>query len=114
MEPQSGFRKGRSTQDHIFTIKELITKTLQQGKRSYIAFIDLEKAFDRVPRNKIWISLKDRGVNDKLLKNIQSVYRSNVNYVIYKNMKSRTFGITGGLRQGGVLSPVLFNISWTK
>ena len=33
---------------YIFTIKELITKTLQQGKRAYIAFIDLEKAFDRI------------------------------------------------------------------
>ena len=43
---------------------------LQQGKRAYIAFIDLGKAFDRVPRNKIWVSLRDRGVNDRLLKNI--------------------------------------------
>ena len=43
MEPQSDFRKDRSTQDHIFTIEELITKTLHQGKRAYIAFIDVEK-----------------------------------------------------------------------
>ena len=54
MESQRGFRKGRSTQDHIFTLKESITKILQQGKTAYIAFIDLEKSFDQMARNKIW------------------------------------------------------------
>ena len=67
-ESQSGFRKGRSTQDHIFTIKQIIEKVAQQGRAVYIGFIDLEKAFDTVPRDRVWDILRDRGVNRKLIR----------------------------------------------
>lgn len=43
-----------------------------------------------MPRNKIWKSFKNRDGNDKLIKNIQTVFPSNVNYVMYENMKSET------------------------
>ena len=45
MESQSEYRKSESTQDHIFTLKETITKTLQRTK-TYTSFIDWDKAFD--------------------------------------------------------------------
>ena len=109
-ECQSGFRKGRSVQDHIFTVKEIINRKRQQGEDVYMAFIDLEKAFDSVPRLKFWTSLQKLGVNNKLIRAIKSLYKNTTNYVIRKNRKSETFTTKDGLRQGGGLSPTLFNI----
>ena len=109
-ETQSGFRRDRSVHDHVFTLKETISKTLQKGTLAYFAFIDLEKAFDKVPRKYIWESLTKRKIPENLIKAIQSLYGKNVSYVICKNMKSETFITKEGLRQGGVMSPVLFTI----
>lgn len=107
---QSGFRKGRSTQDNIFTIKEIINKTLTHNKEAYFAFLDMEKAFDRVPRQEIWNTLKKRNVGDKMINVIKSLYDETNNYVIKNNMKSEIFKTKEGVRQGGSLSPLLFII----
>lgn len=107
-ETQSGFRKGRSIQDHIFTIRQIIHKTLLSRSRAFFAFIDLEKAFDKVRRQTVWNILEKRKVNKQLLEAIKSVYTESLNYVACKNMKSDVFETPEGLRQGGVLSPVLF------
>lgn len=107
-EPQSGFRKGRSVQDHIFTIKQLVEKNTNNN--IYLAFIDLEKAFDSVPRKIVWNSLRRRGVAEKLRNNIICVYRTTRNCIRTGNLQSEEFITREGLRQGGVLSPTLFNI----
>lgn len=109
-EPQSGFRPGRNTQDHIFTIKQIIEKKQPQNKNIYLAFIDLQKAFDTVPREKVWKGLQEKGINNKIIKVIQDLYKNNTNYIINNNMKSEGFKTEMGLRQGGGLSPTLFNV----
>lgn len=107
-DTQSGFRKGRGVQDHIFTIKQIMEK--RGNKNIYMAFIDLEKAFDSVSRKEIWESLKRRGVNKKLRDNIKTMYKITRNYVRTGNSQSDIFETKDGLRQGGVLSPTLFNV----
>ena len=52
---QGGFRKGRGCVDQIFTVKMLIEKYLVKGRKLYAAFMDLEKAYNRVD----WKSLLD-------------------------------------------------------
>ena len=47
---QFGFRARRETTDAIFIVRQLLQKYRQKKKNLYFAFIDLEKAFDRVPR----------------------------------------------------------------
>ena len=109
-QSQSGFRKGRSINDHIFTLKQITEKSIHRNIEVYQAFIDLEKAFDRIPRTKIRSTLEKRNVDNKLIAAIMSLHDNNCNYVRTDNMQSEAFAVNNGLRQGGVLSPTLFNL----
>ena len=53
LEEQNGFRIGRSCIDKVFTIKQTIEKRREFNLEIHIAFLDLEKAFDKVNRNKL-------------------------------------------------------------
>ena len=55
---QFGFRPGRGTTDAIFIIRQVQEKFLAKNKELWIAFVDLEKAFDRVPREVLWWALR--------------------------------------------------------
>ena len=59
-----GFVPGRGTTDAIFVVRQLQEKYLVANKRLYLAFVDLEKAFDRVPRKVIWWALRKLGVEE--------------------------------------------------
>ena len=65
---QCGFRPGRSTTDQIFTLKQIFEKFWEYGKDLFACFADLEKAKDRVPRDKLWKVLQEYGVNGQLLR----------------------------------------------
>lgn len=88
-DTQSGFRKNKCTQDHVFAIQELINRTLARNRTAYIAFLDMEKAFDKVPRAKIWDILNKKKVDPKLIRVTKCLYKTTRNCVISKNMISK-------------------------
>ena len=63
-DSQFGFVPGRGTTDAIFVVRQLQEKYLAVNKRLYMAFVDLEKAFDCVPRKVIWWAVRKLGVEE--------------------------------------------------
>ncbi len=66
---------GRGCVDQIFAMKMLVEEYLGKDKKLYAAFMDLQKAYDRVDREALWSVLKIYGVGGQLLKGIQAFYR---------------------------------------
>ena len=77
-------------------------------QRSLCMLVDLEKAYDRVPRDKLWKVLQEYGVDGQLLRAIKSFYCRPEVCVWVNGKQSKPFHVGVGLRQGCVLSPLLF------
>ncbi|KAK3549179.1 hypothetical protein QTP70_033971 [Hemibagrus guttatus] len=74
----------------------------------HMCFVDLEKAFDRVPRGILWEVLWEYGVGGPLLRAVRSLYNWSRSLVRIASCRSDLFPVHVGLRQGCPLSPVLF------
>ena len=113
---QFGFRPERSTTDAVFTVKMMLEKCWEWGVDKYALFIDLEKAFDRVNRSLLWRILQEDHYNvpAKLVRVIRSIYSQCVSKVRTQKVESAEFSIESGVRQGDVLSPILFIIFMNK
>ena len=105
---QAGFRKHFSTSDHLFTIYGIIDILLSKKQRLYCAFLDFEKAFDKVERAFLWQKLINEKVNGKVLKVIKNLYENAKSCVQLKDDTSNFFNVNIGVRQGENLSPILF------
>lgn len=115
-EAQYGFRPGRGTTDLIFSLKMMIEKSWEWDREMYVAFVDLEKAFDSVPRVKLWETLEDRyyQIEPKLIRVIRGLYTLSESAVRTAYGIGQWFGVRTGVRQGGVLSPLLFILYMDK
>ena len=71
---QFGFMPGRGTTDPIFILRQVQEKILEGNRKRYWTFVDLEKAFDRVPREVFYWSLRRKGISEKLVRVISSMY----------------------------------------
>ena len=105
---QAGFRPGFSTMDHIFTLLCILTLYERLQKNLFIAFIDYQKAFDTVWRAGLWLKLINEGVSGKFLNVVKDMYSKSKSCVFINNEKSSYFGSYAGVRQGEILSPLLF------
>ena len=80
----------------------------------FLAFIDLEKAYDSVPHSNLWKFMADIGINGTILHILKEYYTENVAYAKIGNELSDPIEVTKGLRQGRSLSTILFNIYLEK
>ena len=107
-EEQAGFRKGRGCIDQIFTIRNIIEQCLEWNSPLYINFIDFQKAFDSLHRDTLWKILQLYGVPDKLITVIKLFYYHFECSVIVDGKLSEWFPVESGVRQGCIISPILF------
>ena len=71
---QFGFSPGKGTIDAVFVIKQLQEKHLERNKDLFITFVDLEKAYDRVPRDLVYWCLRKCNVPEKLVRMVEATY----------------------------------------
>ena len=107
-EAQCGFRKGRSTLDHIFVLAEVIKSRLPD--HTFACFLDIKAAYDRVFRDGLWYKLHELGMKGKLWRVLMALYRNVQSCVMIGDVRSDFFRPENGLRQGCILSPILFAI----
>src|SRR5687768_2879865 len=73
-------------------------------------FIDLEKAFDRIPRDLIWTALRSHGVPEQYVQIILDMYKDVTTKIRCTTGTSESFFVLHGVHQGSVLIPLLFII----
>ncbi|KAK3520456.1 hypothetical protein QTP70_024071 [Hemibagrus guttatus] len=107
-EEQCGFQPSRGTLDQLYTLHRVLEGSWEFAQPVHMCFVDLEKAFDRVPRGILWEVLWEYGVRGPLLRAVLSLYNRSRSLVRIASCKSDLFPVHVGLRQGCPLSPVLF------
>ena len=110
MEEQGGFRARRSCIDQVFILRQIAEKAIEKRRDVFLAFIDLEKAYDRVNREKLWEALRQAQVEEGLVRAVQSLYMECEAKVKVGEKYSEWFKMDQGVRQGCTLSPWLFNV----
>ena len=114
---QAAYRTGRSTVDNLLVLQEIFFhyRYVKIGPRGatgkqplYLAFMDLRKAFDSVPRCLLFKKLKHVGIQGKLFNILKDLYTKNKARVRVGQKFSAYFEINSGVMQGSKLGPILF------
>lgn len=107
-QEQAGFRPGRSCCEQIFTLRQIIEKALMWQVPVVINFIDFRKAFDSVHRESLWKIMQSYGIPEKIIGIVKSFYDNSRCAIRCGGEVGEWFRIVTGVRQGCVLSPLIF------
>ena len=94
----------------IFALQQVFEKSWKYAKEVYTCFVDLVKAYNHVPRDKLWAVLLVYDMSGQLFAAIKSLYKQSEVCVRVNGMKTKPFNVSVELRQGCVFSPLLFII----
>ena len=109
-DQQHGFRPNYSTGTACFVLKETVLNYFKSKSDVYACFIDIKKAFDSVNHEILMRKLLNSGIPVEYVNIINHFYSNQFVNVRYKSVFSEEWKINNGVRQGGVLSGLLFNI----
>ena len=110
-ESQLGFIQGNRTSDAHIILHNLIQKYCHKKKgKMYGCFVDFSKAFDNISRDILLSKLQSEGIKGKFFDIIKTIYSKDMTSVKIGTSYSEPFKPNKGVRQGCVLSPLLFNI----
>ena len=100
----------RRTRDQIANIRWIIGKVRAFQKNIYFCFIDYAKAFDCVDHNKLWKTLKEMGIPGHLTCLLRNLYSGQEATIRNGHGTTDWLQVRGGVHQGYILSPCLFNL----
>ena len=109
-EYQAGFRKGYSTIDNIFNLTSIVKLRSTEKKKTFAFFVDFSCAFDLIPRNSLFYKLSVLRLSSKLIRIISLLYLNTSSQVWNGSSLSDKFSVEYGVKQGCLLSPILFSL----
>ncbi|KAF2350125.1 Reverse transcriptase domain [Trinorchestia longiramus] len=109
-EEQNGFRRDRRGEDNLFVVSEVIERKRKENKKVYLAFLDIEKAYDRVDRRRLLDALGKIGFSEKIVNIVKSLYENTCAVYRLGNLVTGQVRSVRGVRQGCTLSPLLFGL----
>ena len=89
-------------------LKETLAYYTRDGGVAFCTMLDATKAFDRVDYCKLFRELLKRDLPAGYLRLLLNMYTSNVAHVLWNGIASKSFCVENGVRQGGIISPILF------
>ena len=109
---QFGFRARMGTDHAISALDRVISGRKARGKATWVAFVDLKKAYPSVFLKGLWTALAMKGVGPTVLASLQAMYQGASTTIHVPGVPSDGSKVeyTKGVREGAVLSPFLFDI----
>lgn len=109
-EEQFGFMPGRGTTEPMFALRQLMEKHREKQRSLHIVFVDLDKAYDRIPRQELWRCMREKEVPEKYVRLVQDMYVGAKTRVRSSVGETDSLPVGVGLHQGSSVSPCLFNL----
>lgn len=107
---QFGFKRKHATDQCVFAFKQIINYYRNTNSPVFVCYLDASKAFDRINHYKLYEKLLKRGIPKFIVCFFMYWFSEQTFVVRWGETLSGSFMVTNGLRQGGVLSPKLFNV----
>ena len=106
-----GFIPGNRTSDAFIVLHNIINDYCYlNSKHIYGCFVDFERAFDSIPRHKLFEKLINYNVTGKFYESIKNLYSNDLSCIKVGDNLTETFQNTQGVKQGCIMSPTLFDI----
>ena len=107
---QFGFKSKLGTDMCIYVLKEIVDNYKCLNGSMFMGFLDASKAFDRIRHSTLFKKLIDRQVPSYIVRIMIYWYTNQTMFVCWSGILSKGFQVSKGVRQGGILSPYLFNL----
>ena len=102
--------KNRCSDAHIIIHNLVQQKCRTEGSKIFSCFVDFKKAFDSVPRDILLEKILNMGITGKFFNILRHIYTTDKACIKLGNSRSDFFDLNIGVRQGCILSPLLFNL----
>lgn len=98
------------TIDNVYVLNYVINRQLGREKKVVAMFVDLKAAFDSVDRGVLYSAMRERGIREELIERVKEVYRETKSRVKIGGELGGNFWTARGVKQGCLMSPMVFNI----
>ena len=105
---QYGFMPRKRTTDAMFALRMLMEKYREGQRELHCVFVDLEKAYDRVPREELWYCMIKSGIAEKHVRLVQDMFEESKTVARCAVGTTESFKVKVELDQESALSPFLF------